>query len=137
MTESMKPASKSDSKKLQAARRELNKASELIAVRQLLLCVDRKTAKCASRSAMSESWKYLKKRSKELGLQQSGGLWRVPCYCFGVCKGGPIAVVLPDNCWYGNCTPKVIERILREHIIGGEVVAEYLISPVRLGEDDH
>ncbi|MFP6677014.1 MAG: ferredoxin [Pirellulaceae bacterium] len=134
MTDSKKSPSKSVAKKIDAARRELKTATAPRTERQLLLCVDRKTAECASRSSMTTSWKYLKKRTKELKLSRASGLWRVPCYCLGVCVGGPIAVVLPDNCWYGHCTPQVIERILKEHIIGGTVVSEYMISPKQLGK---
>jgi (2Fe-2S) ferredoxin len=129
MSDSKHHPSKSALKKIVAARRELKRVSAPRTERQLLLCVDRKTAECASRASMATSWKYLKKRTKELKLNRASGLWRVPCYCLGVCTGGPIAVVLPDNCWYGNCTPQVLERILTQHIIGGEVVGEYLISP--------
>ena len=94
----------------------------------ILLCLDHKTAKCASRKQMQESWKYLKRRLKDLGLSKRGGAFRVKTACLGICKGGPIVVIQPDGVFYGKCTPEVIERILHEHLIGGEIVQEYRIA---------
>ena len=77
---------------------------------------------------MSESWKFLKRRLKELGLSRKAGVLRLQMGCCGVCKAGPIAAVMPDGIWYGHCTPDVLDRILREHVIGGHPVTEYVIA---------
>lgn len=94
----------------------------------ILICMDHETAKCASRKEMRESWKYLKRRLKELGLARQGGVLRIQTGCIGICKGGPIVAIEPDGIWYGHCTPKVIERIIQEHLVGGKVVQEYQIA---------
>ncbi|MFT4145700.1 MAG: 2Fe-2S ferredoxin [Mobilitalea sp.] len=47
--------------------------------------------------------------------------------CFGICEKGPIAVVYPEGIWYGNLTEDDVERIVEEHIVNGNPVAELRI----------
>ena len=51
--------------------------------------------------------------------------------CLGVCSAGPIVAVYPDGVWYANVTPELLERIVVEHLKGGEVVEEAVFH--RLG----
>ncbi|WP_346354112.1 2Fe-2S ferredoxin [Azotosporobacter soli] len=47
--------------------------------------------------------------------------------CFGICEKGPIVVIYPDNIWYGSVTPDDVERIIEQHIEGGEPVKELML----------
>ena len=111
-----------------SAGRKCDKLGLSKAERMLLLCMDRKRGKCASSAQMLVSWKYLKKRLKELKLESRGGVIRLKLGCVGICKGGPIMTVVPDGTWYGCCTPEAIERIIQEHLIGGQIVTEFLLA---------
>ncbi len=100
----------------------------------LLLCATPSKALCCPDPTVGQaSWETLKRLVRDLGLDKptsrSGGVvWRTKADCLRVCGGGPILLIWPDGITYGGVTPERIERILHEHVIGGQPVNAWILQ---------
>ena len=103
--------------------------------RHIFLCADQTEAKCCAKEDSLEAWEFLKGRLKELGLAtgRNPKIFRTKANCLRVCLHGPVAVVYPEGVWYHSCGPEVLERIIQEHLIAGNVVEEFAFARNPLG----
>lgn len=124
MPESSKPSSDVDAG---FSKMGLNSAQ-----RHLFLCVG---PDCCAPERGLEVWEYLKSAVKTHQLPAM----RTKAGCFRICTGGPWLVVYPEGVWYGAVTVERCERIVREHLVGGRVVEEWVARthPLPGPAEDH
>jgi len=99
----------------------------------LLLCATPAKALCSPDPAVGvESWNTLKRLVREWGLEDpsraEGIVLRSKADCLRICAEGPVLLIWPEGIVYGGVSAERIERILREHVIGGTPIEEWIVK---------
>jgi (2Fe-2S) ferredoxin len=107
----------------------------------LLLCATPSKALCCPDPAIgAASWDALKRLVRELGLEHpqrpEGIVLRTKADCLRICAEGPVLLIWPEGIVYSGVTPKRIERILREHVIGGTPIEPWVVKRYALITND-
>lgn len=90
--------------------------------RHLLVCTG---ARCTQDGAAQALFDSLGDKFKAAGLHEGElRVKRSRVSCFAACKGGPVMCVQPDGTWYYNVTPDNMDRIIAQHLVAGEPVAD-------------
>ena len=67
----------------------------------------------------------IRKSIKKCGLHDEIHTTRT--LCNGRCDDGAIVIVYPDGIWYKNVDEAVADKIVKRHLIDGEIVKENLL----------
>ncbi len=79
-----------------------------------------------------ELFQHLAQRLMEKGI--IGTVTPIQTGCLNRCANGPVMLVEPGHVMYVNLTKEKINKIIDEHIIGGNVVSEYVIPEMMWGD---
>ena len=78
------------------------------------------------------SWERLKALVRELDLEKPGRpggiILRNKADCLRICASGPILLIWPEGIVYGGVTPERIERIVVEHVVGGQPIDGWIVK---------
>jgi (2Fe-2S) ferredoxin len=94
---------------------------------------------CCTPETGQAAWEELKKQIKEQNLGAGpNACYRTKVGCLRICVHGPTMLVYPEGTWYHGMTAERIPRFVREHLIEGRAVEEWVFArnPLRDRPED-
>ncbi len=94
----------------------------------IFICTNQKAEgkKCCGEERGMELVKECRRLLTEKGLK--GVVRAQKSGCLDACDFGPACVVYPEGVYYQNLDPQKMAEIVDKHIVGGEVVQEYVLT---------
>ncbi len=99
--------------------------------RHVLLCTG---PTCCTPETGQAAWEALKGAIQAAGLKSGpDACYRSKVGCLRICCHGPTMVVYPEGTWYSGMTAERIPRFVREHLVEGRPVAEWVFASNPIG----
>lgn len=96
----------------------------------LFFCINQKedpSKKCCHQANAKAHFEYMRERLQALELWGPGKIRASTSGCLGRCAAGPVLVIYPEAVWYTYGSFEDIDKILNQHLIGGQIVKELLL----------
>ena len=115
---------------------ELEKAAAKTGVgsyqRHVFLCTG---PSCCTPETGQAAWETLKQQLKDTGLTAGpNACYRTKVGCLRICCHGPTMVVYPEGTWYHGMTPDRIPLFVRQHLVEGKPVRDWIFAENPLSE---
>ncbi len=102
--------------------------------RHVFLCTG---PNCCTPEVGQAAWEALKQQIKEHGLASgANACYRTKVGCLRICCHGPTMVVYPEGAWYHGMTADQIPQFVRQHLLNGRPVTEWVFANNPLSEAD-
>ncbi len=102
--------------------------------RHVFLCTG---PNCCTPEVGQAAWESLKQQIKEHGLASgANACYRTKVGCLRICCHGPTMVVYPEGTWYHGMTADQIPQFVRQHLLNGRPVTEWVFAKNPLSEAD-
>jgi (2Fe-2S) ferredoxin len=101
--------------------------------RHIFLCTG---PNCCTPEVGQEAWEVLKRTLKDAGLTSGpNACYRTKVGCLRICCHGPTMVVYPEGTWYHGMTAERIPLFVRQHLIEGEPIGDWIFARNPLSAD--
>lgn len=75
-------------------------------------------------------WNHLRNQQERQKLRVTGdGTMTAKSTCLGPCNLAPVLQVFPEGTYYGGVTEHAVDRIIKEHLLGGQIVEDFAYHP--------